>query len=131
MWSATIISKETSKESSRGVLFVIVEYTNGTELFGEQIDITGGDREVFDAQIQSRLKKLDANDLLQADISPGPFAPVTKPNTALEDFLPLLRNLRSAQSAVDLGLLGKTDKAYTDALGAAQAAFDPSFIGKF
>lgn len=63
-WTATIVSKDYSK----GVLLVGVEYTNGNETFSESIDMTGGTLDVLNQKIQGKLNTLNATSDLISDI---------------------------------------------------------------
>jgi len=127
MWAAKIADKQ----YLNGALFVNVFYSNGTASFNEIIDLTGGSVDILSSKIQGRLDTLNASDAALTGITLGTFTPTTKPDSSLQTFLAALKVLRSAQTAVDLKLMASSDKAFTDALAAAQAAFSPTFIGQF
>lgn len=115
MWTAQI----ESKTNDRSVLFVGVQYTDGTKKFGESIDMTGGDIDTLNNKIQARLNTLNANDTLVDDITLGAFTPPTiKP---VDEKEAALTELRKLQDLVNLGVLKESDQQVLDAIADVKA----------
>jgi len=79
-WTAIIVSKDYSK----GILLVGIEYTDGNETFGESIDMTGGTLDVLNQKIQDRLNTLNTTSTLISDVDSvvlhkQPIAFIAKP----------------------------------------------------
>lgn len=125
MWSAAIAEKK----YLNGSLNVVVRFDNGTDSFTETFGVSS--QTGLSDLISARLASLNATDTLNGLLVTGAFTPVTKPpKSGAETFQAALGTLRSAQRAVDLGIITKADPLYTNALAAAQAAFDPSFLSQ-
>lgn len=125
MWTAKVYQK-TIKD---GRLIVNVQFKNGADSFQQDFDLTGEDKSGVDTRILSRLKELDAAEVLNAKILTGDFVPDAKPDTSAEDaFVSLVVALNQAKRAVDLGVIPVGDPLYQEALAAVKAAFKPRYL---
>ncbi len=122
MYTATVLSNS----FLAGVLKVTVAFTNGTETFNEDIDLTGGSLDILAQKVANRLNTLNATAALAAIIVAGPVPPFTP--TPIDPLVAARNALRQAKEDADLGILQVTDKAYTDALAAAQSAYTAASV---
>lgn len=122
MWTATVADKSFVS----GVLKVKVSFTNGTDSFSEDIDLTGGSLDVLSQKVAGRLNTLNASAALVDTIAVGPVAPFTP--EPVDPLVAARRALAQAKEDADLGIIQTTDKAYTEALANAQAAYTAASI---
>lgn len=116
MWTAEL----KGKELNGGKLTVNVEFTNGTDVISETIDLTGGSLHTLAVKVQNRINTLETTSALVDSLELGAVpAPTPTQVNALQD---AVRTLRKCEEAISLGLLAKEDKEYSDALAAVQAA---------
>ncbi len=116
MWTAAV----SDKSFASGVLKVTVVFTNGTDSFNEDIDLTGGSLDVLSQKVANRLNTLNATAALVDTIANGPVPAFTP--APIDPLIDARSALRLAKEDVDLGIIQVTDPAYTDALAAAQSA---------
>lgn len=64
MWNAKIVSKDYTK----GVLLIGVEFSSEDETFSKSFDLTGGDEDTLDARIQQELSTLNQTEILAIDV---------------------------------------------------------------
>ncbi len=116
MYTASV----SDKSFAAGVLKVSVVFTNGTDSFNEDIDLTGGSLDILSQKVANRLNTLNATAALVDTIENGPVPAFTP--APIDPLIAARRALIQAKQDVDLGIIQVTDAAYTDALAAAQSA---------
>lgn len=111
MWTAKI----TDKKFSGGVVSISVSFSDGTEDFVEVL--RANDATSLNSMIDARLKSLANTKSFIESLTLGSFTPTEKPPVVQS----AMSKLAEVTRFVDLGVIAKTDKEYTDALAAAQA----------
>lgn len=125
MWNAKIAEKK----YVNGNLIILVAFNDGTNEFTESVTLMGGDMLALSQRIQARLNNLNQISALSSSVITGAFTATVIPVlTPQQDFVSKYVALQAVTRGVNFGIIQKTDKLYTDALTAAQAAFDPSFV---
>lgn len=123
-WTASVAQKN----YQNGILLVNVSYTDGTNVFNEVIDLTGGDINTAKAKVRSRIAALTVSDTLAAAIPIGPLNPGSVAQSTQDIFLTALRHFQACKRAVDLGLITTADTLYTDAQADMITKWSPAFI---
>lgn len=103
-WTAELINKSLDNEA----IIYTVRYGDGTRQFDKRYRLSGDD---LKAAVRAHLDVLENLDAANSANPPGPINPPAT-NTALLQFRTRLQRLKSAQKAIDLGVIDATNPAY-------------------
>jgi hypothetical protein len=104
----------------KGALMVMVQYSNGTDTFMENTDITGGTLETLKYKVQQRINALNANEVLVIPIGafdPTPAAPAPTPQADVDyaNFSRWLEITTAINAAKSLGWITGAEQMVIDA----------------
>lgn len=129
MYSASILSKETIK----GVLRVIVQFSNGTDTFNEEFATSSGlDANWLKKAVSRRLD--DLNSLSAIDTTPGAFDPtVTDPTPTQAEsdrktYSQKLIQLRRMTALQQLGIIAANDATVTSLKTWLKDNYKPNYL---
>ena len=127
----------TATQFDNGNFKVTVEYGDGTNTVTDTYDM--GDPAQLDQTIANRIDQLNAVTDAMSSIATGPYSrPALQPTPVVQEppepnpkqvaFQAALLTLRRLGPLVDLKVITSAEPAYSTALAAAQANYDPSFV---